>query len=497
MNLHRLAFVLATATACVDPSAIGESQLSIADNSDPGDYGSNEACGSRIVEGYAFYNDQRDDGQFGLRFDNNGNGGRRENFSGDLENYLGLLDARAVVYEVGVYDGVPNLLKKLGHTTIDERGFFSWAGFVCDQWDDGAADLAVKIVLKQCDDRDSRCFSVKSPDDHPDGDHYDEETWNGDVWSQWHLEATQSEPRHVVGSYPFVAIGTHYFQTLPYESPALLSDVTAQAASIFASMVDVTRAVHTSGGVPYDHDAYGQVDVFYPNPIGGRGHSHEASRLCISEVSGWVSGYSTAHEYGHIVHYQSWDGVGKWVSLCYEENTGLFSPKCERTDDDFEYGLQAFKEGWADFIGRTVSSLDDPDASNSRENCNELERLPMTTCGGPAPCIDQRHIATDVAKVLCDFWDDSNDISTQFGRAIIEGHTASIEEMREVLLRVFADADTAERDDVLGAEDMQGKGATAPLGLCRFANTYVELHPSKEASIVSVLDHNGVICAID
>ena len=466
----------------------------------------NPQCRQLAISGRVFYNDQRRYGRFALRRDPEGNTGERKAYGeGDFKNYLGLREATVRLYEVS--DSAKcKTLDKIADVAIDKSGRFEWDGEVCACA--GGVQIAAKIMLRNCIDADERCFSVKDPEGAPkDWDHYDTD-WNGSQWERWHRSASNEQPAIPHPLLPKLNLADDYFQEVGSAVPVGHMDLYSQAANVFASMVDVTRSVHLKGNVSFDYASYGETEAFFPNVTGGTAHSHQANRLCISAPQDldvnddgiedlprqervpnkWLNGDEAAHEYGHLVHYQAWDGYGKWTDFCYLDN-------CDVSTRSHEYALAAFKEAWADFV-RDVTF---DSQTSAPHNCARNDDDGARACHGPEMCTVGRRVVVDVEKVLCDWWDQVEDCTSQWGGNHCDTSLAAdLAELRDVLWHVWITASQKERDNIRDAWGFEPpSAATATLGLCRFTNTYIDLYPWREDGIVSALTRNGIICGID
>ena len=425
-------------------------------------------CHTVTVTGRVFYNDLRRNGRFSLRRNQGNTPGSAEPWTstpkpGDNANYLGLLDGTVRLYEFDRTSGMAcQQTSYLGTAIIDGNGKYSWHGEVCDSCaadsdsaDDKGVSIVAQVSLENCAAPDSRCFSVRDPKGTGTKDHYDDK-WDGPVWARWLKGADLTQPR-VVTKDGVVDLGDDYFQAERRgQVAAHVDDMPAQAASVFASMVDVTRKIHSEGKIPFDHSRYGDIKAFFPSVIGdsdGGAHSHQAGRLCVGapqiaatykardfqawldgprtekwtggydkigdddyrplHPEDWVDGYTVAHEYGHLVHYWAWGGVGKWASFCMKDQD------CEESSATKEYAQAAFKEGWASFVGRMTYD-DEPSAANTCATAENSAPLGCTSNRSPL-CTDGRYYITNVRSTLCDMWDGHKD-TAKWGKRTSDPH---------------------------------------------------------------------------
>lgn len=513
-------------------------------------------CRTVTVKGRVFYNDLRRNGRFSLRTNQANMKGSAEPWTtkpkpGDNANYLGLLDGTVRLYE---YDGSSGIACQqtsyVGTAIIQGNGEYSWHGEVCDSCaadGDGGDDKGVSIVaqvsLENCTAPDSRCFSVRDPKGAGIDDHYNDK-WDGPVYARWLKGAELARP-HVASKGGLVDLGDDYFQAeRAGQVPAHLDDLPAQAANVFASMVDVTRKIHLESKVPFDHAKYGEIKAFFPSVIGkstGGAHSHQAGRLCVGapqieatiqarnfqawldgpRTEKWTGGYDTigdsdyeplhpedwidggtvAHEYGHLVHYWAWDGVGKWASFCMRD------ADCDESSATKEYAQAAFKEGWADFI-RRVTYDEEPSAANTCATADIIAPLGCTSNKLPL-CSEGRYYITDVRSTLCDMWDSRKD-TAKWGKRTSDPHVlvpieytdiaqAGIYTLRSALVKMWNEASANEKKEIREAtafDPKAGKTATTPLGLCRFSQALIGGSQTK-VKVESALAVNGIDCGLD
>jgi len=525
-------------------------QVPVDEPGSPGqDYTQGKAavCKEVSVTGHVFYNDLRQDGRFSERRDMDGKPGHANPWTskpaaGDNINYLGLRDATVRLYSYNAFYQINNCAETnlAGKVTIDQNGKFTWNGNICNNCpglppgapEDSVA-LIAQVSLEQCDVPNNRCFSVRDPQDEGEKNHYDDK-WDGPIWSRWLRNAEKSDPR-TVRKDGTIDLGNNYFQD-DSGAPvaAKVGDLAAQAANVFATMVDVTRKVHLESKVAFDHTRYGEIKAFFPSVIGnewGGAHSHQASRLCVGAqqlgasyepkdfkawlngprtekwtggytVTGdndydarhpetWLRGDEASHEYGHLVHFWAWGGVGKWASFCYEDEA------CDERIDTPEYTLAAFKEGWAEFISH-MTYQDEKDVADS---CAKVESDAAAGCdskGGAASlCKSGRRYIVDVKHTLCDLWDGDAD-SARWGAKVYRDDTSiDLATLRSGLVKLWNGASDDERKDIEKADSFGPHDtATVPLDLCRF----VPLLKSSSVSLDSLkatLGVNGIDCGLE
>jgi hypothetical protein len=416
--------------------------------------GSNTVCKTMTISGSAFYNDQRRYGLFQTRSKKNGSPGqqyRKINGTGTAEphtlNYLGLYEATVEIYENDVlYQGQVGCAQTslIGKTTVQPDGHWSWTGNVCDACDhdnviesnsDGELGVTVsaKTVLRYCPEESGRCFSVRNPGGWNANIDWDDHGANAITYSRWAADANQLEGEQVFTN------GRHvYLASMNFENSANnVTDLDAQAANVFASLVDTTREVHVTHGVTFKRSEYGEVKAIFPaNFPGVNGHSHEpGSTLCLGAWGGvgdidnvpliWHDGTTPMHEYGHLLNYRAWEGHGKWTDYGYMWQQNGYGYYGET--DEVEHYSAAFKEQWAEFIVRvtldsldgttdTVDTLSCSDTSYDNDDSSAVainDGDPATNtailCQPDVPCSYAGRSPGVVLHTLCDWFDDRAD----------------------------------------------------------------------------------------
>jgi hypothetical protein len=553
-NCMRLLYSLSTAAlvACAAPSTadLGETTQFIGKDKDTGEPSypdtsdgdgggggntNNQICRTITIGGHVFYNDLRSTGLFAERWDSSNNPGTKHGFGGDQKNYLGLRDAVIDFYEVDDDTSGSGCAQTsyVGGVTIDAHGSYSWTGQVCDSCrtdhdgtNDSGVSLAGRIRLRFCND--TRCFSVRDSLGMPEdtATHF-ADTFEADPYRRWLRVASLASPKVFLAN-TAVTLADDYFQGSGSQTPGDPTDLSAQAASVYASLVDTTRMLHKTYNLPYDKDRFGEVQVFYPSVLGdggqfdgGGAHSHQpedkhTSRICIeSQMDGrgpwidtgglgglpaghyapevynarqpeaWFEGSIVPHEYGHLVHYWQWDGFGKWASYCYQD------PACEE-DGAPEYVLTALKEGWADLVKRVVWN-----GIDTGSGCDNIDtRSPM---GAPYPTppavaslntIGRRWIS-DVEQTLCDIWDaNPNSESATYGSVTYtDTANTSLVDMVTHLGLMWNLVTGPQKSEIMGAT--KDNPTTTPIGICDFVG-----ERTNNAAWVNALKVNGIDCGL-
>ena len=486
-------------------------------------------CKTITVSGHVYYNDLRTNGRFSLRYRPPfGFGGlmligsaNPYEEGGLNKNYLGLLDATVELSErdgISVFQGCqPHDF--VGETTINSAGYWTWSGQVCDSCRDdmeGAEDngisISAKIKLENCSAPNTRCFSVLAPDaSAPTGNsHYDDD-WTGTLYSRWHRGASSSAPIVIHGN-TVVDIGTDYFQEDPTPGPGNFYDLDAQAASVFASAVDVTRKLHVDNNVRFQPDG-GEVEIYFPDVVKWS-HSHQdaSNRICINAPDirnwegrdydlpdRWFDGSVVAHEYGHLVHYWQWDGNGKWVSYEFDsdndgqidqldedgndmENDGDNLDEEASSSETREYVIAALKEGWAELVEHVTF-----DGTGSPSACDAVETDPAQECTGPATCTNNRHFYGDVKHALCDLYDGSR--NTEGGDTV----ALSIRTLADTLAEIW-DNQPANAADVASATI--NNRTTASFGMCDIARRIINRGSATRTAMIDTLAQSLLDCGL-
>ena len=494
-------------------------------------------CKAVTLSGKVFYNDLREWGRFAdrnYRLSSAMQGGPGESdswFDGidvagyDKKNYLGMLGAKISIFEV---DPIPTVgsctpLEFQGFTNVLADGSWTWTGSVCDACnldEDGALDngvsIAAKIVLEYCPEAETRCFSVDDPKNNGAANHHTDPSWTtaSDIstWSRWYRGAENVTPL-LVRKRTTLWLGVDQFQ----ENPGFIAgdplDLEEQAASVFASMYDVTNRVHEAafGGIDFDFAKNGQVKAYFPSIRNGT-HSHQQNLgsgvspfLCVSapqdranylhrKPDKWIDGSEALHEYGHLVHYWAWSGFGKWWSYSFDSDGdgvldifdgafevdvpgGLFNSDGDQLnepdeggeldDPQREFAGNAFKEGWADFIQRfTVTGDQGHDCTGAYDtgppDAPMFELFDYSRACPGTPCTQGRHFYKDVTMALCDFADPVGD----------DPMNVTLQQLVDALEDEFLNAPNEVSAAVIIANEAAPL-TDQELGLCSFAESLV------------------------
>ena len=349
-----------------------------------------DASQTVTVEGRLFYNDLRDVGHFDWRRDPSGAVGQKLGYSPGATNWLGAAYVVADLYEV---DTVGTSLahlnckseKLVGSATVNSRGEYSFTGAIdddnCGPDGDTTPDIAVQFRLRFC--TVTRCFSIQDKD--------------GNVYRLWHSGASPDSP---LGA----TTGTHTLADAYFESGA--HDDYAKAANHFAAIHEASYIWHELANVPFYYDDFGELVVAFP---AGRSAKGGAERIQYPQPAAWPKG--DYHEYGHTVHGRSWQGTLGGCGNC-PNGSDLRDGVASWAPTSREYPHTAFVEGWASFAGLAVRNYPDgcgtsTDSNDTKKVCNaDPTEFPDDPSYVTHPG-DGKSYARNVAKVLCDWLDDS------------------------------------------------------------------------------------------
>ena len=366
--------------------------------------------------------------------------------SGDLQvhplNYLALREATVTLMEVDRVTGGSCLqAEPMGTTTVAVDGSWTITADVCDSCSNDNApyefvdnqlgvSLAAKVSLRHCPGQDL-CYSVKNPSETYQGViPFNDHGIGAITHARYHEQASLDDPVLAFQNNASFSLADQLYEEVA-DDP---SDLDVQAAMIFASMVDVTRHINLTHGVPFKRAQFGEVSAFFPMTWAaqGPGHSHESSSFCVPaprqtvtndeymmQPTAWPGepltfngeiSKTVMHEYGHLVNYRAWQGNGKGADS-----------SMNGADIDWnsvEHFASSTKEGWADFIARvtmndvtsahttsrrgcdTSASWDD-DVTGADGSCDECSGM----CVSPTACADGHRTMNSVVHALCDWFD--------------------------------------------------------------------------------------------
>jgi len=470
---------------------------------------------SVTLSGTEQFDDYRDYGRFAIRKDASGNNGKQHSMDGltTNANYLALMDATVEVYEVdNDFDPTDATCARstlAATTTVRADG--RWSVTIpsvsdpCASDDEGRGQvsLAVKVVLRFCDD--VRCFSVVDPRTG---------TSNADM-TPWHLfrsDASLARP-WVVSSGQTVALGTHYFEDTA--SPIHDVDERNDAAMIFAGLVDVTRKFHVQGSWDFHVADHGEVFLQFPS-ADKNGNTHGPST--IEMIAGQLKdGWTPLHEYGHILSnrvtsFASRSGGGDYdLFPCgVNEVTGkdlTTAADCDvwNRSGEFEHSSKSWEEGFADFVahmtldgqGSTEAPAElrigcssdqyDPNVSAatalSGGNAEGFGQRVIFGCGTvPGTCVDGRQYPTNVARALCDWYDDSSPADDDTERAGAGDKVShSLAEIETTMVGAYT---------ALGATNLAADG----FSVCDFFTYFINDQGGDLKTHLDAIMNNGFSC---
>ncbi len=436
---------------------------------------------SITVTGRLFYNDLRQYGHFDWRRDKNDSAGTQQDYAaGHRVNYLALRDATVLIYEIDKAPFGPSgclETEAMGSTTVAEDGHFTWSGTLSDscsiEEDAQNVSLAVKISLSFCDGAHTRCISVRDPGSTDDA----VET---NTFSRWHGQASRANPRLVSGD-GVINLTDDEFEA---QAAGTVTDLDAQAANVFASLVDVTRAFHVNDTVPFLYDEYGDVYVVFPTLRSTVASTYSEQRIDISAPgsgggtqtpSQWINGNGPMHEYGHIIQLRAFDGNGNHVNYNFDNNDSWsISSK--------EFPQTAFTEGWANFVSRATLEDVPNSATTDYFGCSgDFDTGDIYGSSTTAPSNDGHWYPGNVTKALCDWFDSSRDPLDGTGD---HWAASSLHSMWLNLDGMYANATTQQRN--------------AGLDFCHWVDDYLYIRkagdPAYLDSIRDLIENNGISC---
>jgi hypothetical protein len=437
---------------------------------------------SITVSGRLFYNDLRQYGHFDWRRDKNGTPGTQHDYDdGYRVNYLALRDATVQIYEIDKEPFGPSgclETESMGLATVGEDGRFTWSGPLSDscsiEEDAQNVSLAVKISLSFCDGAHTRCIGVRDPGTLVDA----VET---DTFSRWHGQASKANPR-IVSVDGAINLADDEFES---KTAGTVTDLDAQAANVFASLVDVTRAFHVNDTVPFLYDDYGDVYVLFPSLIVAKAKTYGTQRIEIPAPGGqevgtrtpttWLEGQGIMHEYGHIIHFRAFDGKGNNTDYSFDgKDSWSISSK--------EFPQTAFSEGWANFVPRAALEDVPKTATTSYYGCSgNFDTDDIYGGSTTAPSDDGHWYPGNVTKALCDWFDTSNDARYGDGD---HWAASSLHSMWLNLDGMYDNATTQQR--------------SAGLDFCDWVDYYLNVRkagdPDYVDSITDLVENNGINC---
>ena len=361
------------------------------------------------ITGNVFYDDFRVAGRFELRDDEAGLPGAKVAFTGSGHNYLAALDATVEIFEIDTLDN-PLLdcadRTKLGETTVQADGSFALqvlGGDDCAFDLDDDPDIAVKVKMRFCDA--DRCFRVAHDRDNDPALPGNEEG-TGPALSLFFPSASPSNPDEATSS--SLDVGSFNFENSAY-------DDFARGASMFASLVDVTRRFNVENGIEFVNDD--EVVLEFPDNVAGASTNGTVIHIP-SPAAGTWGGNAVMHEMGHAMHHLTWGTIG----TCSTNTGGRFGRNGNGgwSVTEQEWPTTALSEGFGNFVSKATLDTCDADSFDGNEDpanpgdgeplCNaDTGQFPDASTVAVTYPNDGKSYARNVSKMLCDWYDSSFD----------------------------------------------------------------------------------------
>lgn len=367
------------------------------------------------LRGRLFYNDLRNHGRFALRQSPEGDvGAEQEDARVDWANLLGALDVVVDIYEIdGETSGDCQRAEHLGSSSVGPGGDFQIIVAGQDPCGDdptGGSALAVAFRLKSC--HDWHCYATVDDDIV--------------VYRLWAADATLTAPltlspgTHTLGDYLFAA---------DVDAEDLYRGDHDQAASVFASAVDITRWAHREGGIDAEPRTFPMLKIRFPSTGAPNARASGSSLIHILKPSRHFQNNGLFHEYGHTIGFRAFRGGSGSCSTCdggqYERNgNSSWSPT------ELEYPYAAFKEGWANFISKAIGG----GCTGRFDDNAQTEVLGRTDSGRDAPPPQNGDgVPRNVTRFLCDWLDDEPDDDPAIPGEGDVLHAAGLSELYDLL----------------------------------------------------------------
>ena len=404
------------------------------------------------LSGRLFYEDHRRASRPNRKKDVFGQpGARKPSRSTPAQRFLG---AERMVVDVYERDPLRSLapgcvpLAWVGQAVVQPDGGFAVDVPAADDCPrDGPPRYALRVQTRYCDD--TLCFSVGLR--------------RGQPYTLWFdVDAPQPGAGYPVGDLLF--------------SPSRRPDKNdwSRAANHYASLVDVIVGLHVDNGIPFRQEAFGELFVRFPS-LTSSGFAASPARIEANN-SGWPKGGLMVHEYGHIVHRRAWGG----------DYAGYLNPiqPWSGAASSAEEPFIAFKEGWANFIGRYLSGR----CERPRYDTNYA--LPSLARGLPGNRFPENH-----HRALCDWVDGTDDRRP--------GVTGAGDVFSESFASLWATLDLT--DDAQARYDSHDP-INEGLDFCDVATTFVMVQKSAEQvgedahrrarwEVSCLLENNDLSCA--
>lgn len=399
------------------------------------------AGNSITISGRLFYNDRRDVGLHGVRRDQAGKPttecdpeGVRIQRGPDGTCSLNWAGAHMVAVEAIERDAVEPPAKPLpappnwagckredivGSATINERGEYRLTisgRDACALEAGNPLSIQLRFQLRFCDN--TLCFSVRRPNSNDDP--------AGDPYRVSHRDASAQKPL-MLTSGDRVEMPDGFFKT---SSDGAVPDFEAVAANTYASLVDTILTIHRTHGIPFFKAEFGELEYVFPaddirtteRGIRTGSATTISERLVVQRSIRfeddpdterldpvWVSGFTPAHEYGHVMMLRAWGGDYGYDGYGVHDDRGKGAIEGRAEDPAPQI---AFKEGWADFVGfiafesagnngycqtKDIEPVDDPN-----DESDDDAKLYGTDQTGV-------QFLTNNLKAICDWYDQTND----------------------------------------------------------------------------------------
>jgi hypothetical protein len=438
------------------------------------------------VSGNLFYNDMRYYGCHKWRFDRSGDPGERDSLAAkpsgshdeSARNWLGAYDVRVEVYEKEI---IGKTLVGTDRVGRDGSWCVNYSDLGGGLFEGSELELIVKFILEV--DVVDRAFRVAA-----DGA-------SGATYEYEHPAASTDSPLKI-DSGGANKITDAYFGGTAQS----FDDLHAQAAMVFASIVEVTRVVFEGDRWDYDSDSlsfgaatkvpfreaeHGEVKVVFPK-VGGSGTGWAADELWIGNPGSgdtyarWTNGGLHMHEFGHVINQRAWEtGYG------FDEDDTVFQ---SWSASSYEIPLISFKEAWANFVQSATMQENGEDHSVLNDaSFDYYDRA--SSSGRPYGNPDEGHLyAGNVSWFLYD-WADSGIEDPDDERGEGDAFSASLYSMWLNLTGMWDEASNAEKEDGLGILDFIDYYLNERKGISEVGASE---HYRFTGLITSMAYHNGI-----
>jgi len=385
-----------------------------------------------LLEGRLFYNDLRSHGRFEYHLDREGRFGTKCSYHSDdcRQNYLSAIMVEAQLLRDG---------KEVDTAVVEMDGRYS---FVLEE----AQSISLRFRLRFCNEQ--VCFSVR--DD------------NGNIYSVLHPSASIDNPLSVV------AMRGYLFPDVVFQ-PRTVNDGQANnhahAINHYMGLGEVIYDWNILGETSFEQENFGELVVTMPAVIDTVGQTRSFDDVQIPEnTSTWIKGQKIGHEYGHVLQLRSWDGE-YWFDGPKHPS---WSAKTEQRNEI------AFKEGWANFIPKTVYPTLGCEGSFDNNDSSSGALVGEERTGHLYP--------RNVTKFLCDIYDVRNEADPDNEE---QGDRLSIADVKVIYSYL---------EDVLNQATAEQR--KVGLGLCDFIFIMLQDLPEQSEEILSTARHNRIHCGL-